>query len=178
MAQGRSGDGARFCYSQDGIRWMDLEALPQAVAEKAATINTQLSGEPSKTYPVSQPGAPMPAADAVGAGLGKGANSSVWLCVRTSLYQRGLHPYMQGIVRQSYTAKSAGLTGHALIQWEQKVGARARGFCRLQAWTALLPSGREAHRSCTCTAAPWLRSTRLPRLYSRHKAALAQHLGR
>ena len=71
VAQGRSGDGTRFCYSQDGIKWVDLEALPEAVAEKAATVNTQLSGEPSKTYPVSQPGAPAPAADAVRAGLGK-----------------------------------------------------------------------------------------------------------
>ena len=72
VAQGRSGDGTRFCYSQDGIKWVDLEALPEAAAEKAATVNTQLSGEPSKTYPVTQPGAPMPVADAVGAGLGDG----------------------------------------------------------------------------------------------------------
>ena len=65
MAQGRSGDGTRFCYSQDAIKWVDLEALPEAIAEKGATINTQLSGEPSKTYPVAQPGGPVPVADAV-----------------------------------------------------------------------------------------------------------------
>ena len=102
MAQGRSGDGTRFCYSQDGIKWVDLEALPEAVAEKAATVNTQLSGEPSKTYPVAQPGAPVPVADAVGAGLRDGDKNAMCGDMRElRLYQGGLHPHMQGVVKQS-----------------------------------------------------------------------------
>ena len=51
----------KYSFSQDGVKWVDLEALSDEVATKAADITGMLSGEPAKTYTVQAPGAaPVP----------------------------------------------------------------------------------------------------------------------
>lgn len=52
----------KYSFSQDGVKWVDLEALSDEVVSKAATITGMLSGEPAKSYTVQEPGAP-PAAE-------------------------------------------------------------------------------------------------------------------
>lgn len=52
----------KYSVSQDGVKWIDLEALSDDVASKAATITGMLSGEPAKSYTIQEPGAP-PAAE-------------------------------------------------------------------------------------------------------------------
>lgn len=44
-------------FSQDGVKWIDLEALSQETASKAANLSGMLSGEPAKAYTVQAPGA-------------------------------------------------------------------------------------------------------------------------
>lgn len=51
----------KYCFSQDGVKWIDLEGLSEESAAKAATITGVLSGEPAKAYTVATPGAPPPA---------------------------------------------------------------------------------------------------------------------
>ena len=48
----------KYSFSQDGVKWIDLEALSDEVVSKAATITGMLSGEPAKSYTVQEPGAP------------------------------------------------------------------------------------------------------------------------
>ncbi len=52
----------KYSFSQDGVKWIDLEALSDEVVSKAATITGMLSGEPAKSYTIQEPGAP-PAAE-------------------------------------------------------------------------------------------------------------------
>ena len=52
----------KYSFSQDGVKWIDLEALSDNVVSKAATITGMLSGEPAKSYTIQEPGAP-PAAE-------------------------------------------------------------------------------------------------------------------
>lgn len=47
----------KYSFSQDGVKWVDLEALSNEVATKAADITGMLSGEPAKAYIVQAPGA-------------------------------------------------------------------------------------------------------------------------
>lgn len=47
----------KYSFSQDGVKWVDLEALSDEVATKAADIIGMLSGEPAKAYNVQAPGA-------------------------------------------------------------------------------------------------------------------------
>lgn len=47
----------KYSFSQDGIKWVDLETLSEEVAAKAAVITGMLSGEPAKAYTVQVPGA-------------------------------------------------------------------------------------------------------------------------
>lgn len=51
----------RYCFSQDGVKWIDLEAVSEETSGKAATVNGMLSGEPAKTYAIATPGAPAAA---------------------------------------------------------------------------------------------------------------------
>ena len=48
---------SKYSFSQDGVKWIDLEALSEEVASKAADIGGMLSGEPAKAYTVQAPGA-------------------------------------------------------------------------------------------------------------------------
>ncbi len=52
----------KYSFSQDGVKWIDLEALSDDVVSKVATITGMLSGEPAKSYTIQEPGAP-PAAE-------------------------------------------------------------------------------------------------------------------
>ena len=52
----------KYSFSQDGVKWVDLEALSEEMASKAAGISGTLSGEPAKAYTVQAPGA-VPAAE-------------------------------------------------------------------------------------------------------------------
>ncbi len=52
----------KYSFSQDGVKWIDLESLSDDVVSKAATITGMLSGEPAKSYTIQEPGAP-PAAE-------------------------------------------------------------------------------------------------------------------
>ena len=47
----------KYSFSQEGVKWVDLEALSDEVASKAADITGMLSGEPAKAYSVQTPGA-------------------------------------------------------------------------------------------------------------------------
>ena len=47
----------KYSFSQDGVKWVDLEALSNEVATKAADVTGMLSGEPAKAYTVQAPGA-------------------------------------------------------------------------------------------------------------------------
>ena len=47
----------KYSFSQDGVKWIDLEALSEETASKAADICGMLSGEPAKAYTVQAPGA-------------------------------------------------------------------------------------------------------------------------
>ena len=47
----------KYCFSQDGVKWIDLEPLSEEVARKAATVTGMLSGEPAKAYSIQEPGA-------------------------------------------------------------------------------------------------------------------------
>lgn len=51
----------KYSFSQDGVKWVDLEALSEDVASKAPSVTGMLSGEPAKTYTIQEPGAPPPA---------------------------------------------------------------------------------------------------------------------
>ena len=51
------------------MKWVDLEALSQEVASKAADITGMLSGEPAKAYTVQAPGAAPVAEEEVPAQL-------------------------------------------------------------------------------------------------------------
>ena len=51
----------KFCFSQDGIKWVDLESVESVTAAKALSFNTQLSGEPAKTYGFQEPIPEQPA---------------------------------------------------------------------------------------------------------------------
>ncbi|KAK9826441.1 hypothetical protein WJX81_006405 [Elliptochloris bilobata] len=42
----------RVCFSQDGVRWLDLAAPPPAVAQAASLLTSQLSGDPATAYTV------------------------------------------------------------------------------------------------------------------------------
>ena len=48
----------KYCFSQDGAKWIDLETISPEVASKAATVTGMLSGEPAKAYKIQEPGAP------------------------------------------------------------------------------------------------------------------------
>lgn len=55
---------AKYFYSQDGVKWVDLQAVDQQTAERASQIRSMLSGDPSKVYEISeddpsQPDAPL-----------------------------------------------------------------------------------------------------------------------
>lgn len=50
----------KYCFSQDGVKWVDLEGLSEETAANAAPITGMLSGEPAKAYAVATPGAPPP----------------------------------------------------------------------------------------------------------------------
>lgn len=52
----------KYSFSQDGVKWVDLEALSEEVAGKAASLSGMLSGEPAKAYTIQDPGA-APAAE-------------------------------------------------------------------------------------------------------------------
>lgn len=58
----------KYSFSQDGVKWVDLEALSDEVASKAAGITGMLSGEPAKAYTVQVPGAAPVAEEEVTAG--------------------------------------------------------------------------------------------------------------
>lgn len=70
LAPGQPAHSAvRYCFSQDGVKWIDLEGLSEEIAAKAATITGVLSGEPAKAYTIATPGAPPPAEGEVTAPL-------------------------------------------------------------------------------------------------------------
>ncbi|KAK9824048.1 hypothetical protein WJX72_007337 [[Myrmecia] bisecta] len=48
----------KYCFSQDAITWVDLEAIGEETASRAGSFTTQLSGEPSKMYAYTEPGQP------------------------------------------------------------------------------------------------------------------------
>jgi radial spoke head protein 9 len=54
---------AKYYYSQDCIKWLDLQPIDMETADRAARIRTQLSGDASKVYPLEEkdPNAPPPA---------------------------------------------------------------------------------------------------------------------
>ncbi len=52
----------KYSFSQDGVKWIDLEAFSDDIVSKAARITGMLSGEPAKPYTIQEPGAP-PAAE-------------------------------------------------------------------------------------------------------------------
>ncbi|KAL3139511.1 Radial spoke head protein 9 [Trebouxia sp. C0009 RCD-2024] len=66
----------KYSFSQDGVKWVDLEALSDEVASKAAGITGMLSGEPAKAYTVQVPGA-APVAEEEEAAEGAPAGSQV-----------------------------------------------------------------------------------------------------
>ena len=47
----------KYSFSQDGVKWVDLEALSDEIASQAADITGMLSGEPAKAYSLQKPGA-------------------------------------------------------------------------------------------------------------------------
>ena len=48
----------KYCFSQDGVKWIDLETISDEIASKAATVTGMLSGEPAKAYTIKEPGVP------------------------------------------------------------------------------------------------------------------------
>ncbi len=42
---------AKYYFSQDGVKWLDLVAVDDLTASKAAKIKSLLSGDPSKVQP-------------------------------------------------------------------------------------------------------------------------------
>jgi hypothetical protein len=44
---------AKYYFSQDGVKWIDLPAVDAGVVKFAASLRSQLSGDPSKVYPES-----------------------------------------------------------------------------------------------------------------------------
>ncbi|MCJ1323338.1 Radial spoke head protein 9, partial [Xylographa vitiligo] len=52
----------KYSFSQDGVKWIDLDALSEEMTGKAVKVTGMLSGEPAKTYTIQEPGAP-PAAE-------------------------------------------------------------------------------------------------------------------
>ncbi|DBB04164.1 hypothetical protein WJX77_008285 [Trebouxia sp. C0004] len=63
----------KYSFSQDGVKWIDLEAVSDEVVSKAATITGMLSGEPAKSYTIQEPGATPAAEGEEGAAGDEGA---------------------------------------------------------------------------------------------------------
>lgn len=53
---------AKYFYSLDGVKWVDLQAVDEVAAAHAAKLRTMLSGDPSKIYEIAEddPNAPPP----------------------------------------------------------------------------------------------------------------------
>ena len=51
----------KYFYSQDGAKWVDLQAIDAATTDRAATITTILIGDLAKQYEVADSNAPAPA---------------------------------------------------------------------------------------------------------------------
>lgn len=51
----------KYFYSQDGAKWVDLQAIDSATSERAASISTILISDVAKQYEVADPNAPPPA---------------------------------------------------------------------------------------------------------------------
>eukprot|EP00798_Chlamydomonas_sp_ICE-L_P025360 gene25360-11022_t len=54
---------AKYFYSQDGVKWVDLQAVDAETSKRASTIRTLLMGDPSKVHEIQEddPNAPRPA---------------------------------------------------------------------------------------------------------------------
>ena len=74
----------KYCFSQDGVKWIDLEPLSEEVATKAATVTGMLSGEPAKAYPIQEPGA---------APVAEGEVSLQLYCIRHAIVTWLLHGF-------------------------------------------------------------------------------------
>jgi radial spoke head protein 9 len=59
--QGNVHTDRKYFYSQDGAKWVDLQAIDAQTTERASTISTILVGDVAKQYEVADPAAPSPA---------------------------------------------------------------------------------------------------------------------
>ena len=45
----------KFFYTQDCVKWLDLNTVDEETAKRCDTIHTTMSGDPSKVYTVTEP---------------------------------------------------------------------------------------------------------------------------
>ena len=48
----------KFFYTQDCVKWLDLNTVDEETAKRCDTIHTTMSGDPSKVYTVTEPATP------------------------------------------------------------------------------------------------------------------------
>lgn len=135
----------KYSFSQDGVKWIDLDALSEEMTGKAVKVTGMLSGEPAKTYTIQEPGAP-PAAEGE-------VRLAMLFCNALYIRNKQLHAVLTGGVQ--YRHVNCMLSAHlvqCLVKTTHRLLSRLAFACRrLLKVKAQLQAARSA--SCRDCAA-------------------------
>ena len=148
----------KYSFSQDGVRWIDLDALSEEMTGKAVKVTGMLSGEPAKTYTIQEPGAP-PAAEGE-------VRLAMLFCNALYIRNKQLHAVLTGVQhRHVYWMLSAHLV-QCLLKTAHRLLSRLAFACRrLLKVKAQLQAARSASfRDC---AASSMQSAKIPVCFQR-----------